>query len=211
MRNLSPCSIDGCDRPVRARGWCAMHYLRWITKGDVGCAEPKTRRTPRPVEAAFWANVDRNGPVPRPDMGPCWVWTGMLNPGGYGYFNRPGLSRLPHRLAYEWARGPIPDGLDLDHLCHLPPCTGGVECPHRRCVNPDHLDPVTRADNTRRSPLTLTGANIRKTHCPKGHPYDEANTATSKAGKRKCRECNRIKCRARYHANKARAADGSVT
>lgn len=146
----------------------------------------------------FWSKVDKNGPVPqhRPDLGPCWVWTKGLSSRGYGVFAVAiGKQNLAHRVAYELLIGPIPAGLTVDHLCHNahPTCKGGPTCTHRRCVNPAHLDPTTRGENVLRG-QGLTATNARKSHCPRGHPYDLISS-----GKRRCLRCKRE----RYHERKA--------
>ena len=69
----------------------------------------------------------------------CWIWTSRVDRGDYGYFHYEKKGRRAHRVAYELLVGPIPDGLELDHICNV-----------RRCVNPDHLEPVTHAENHRR-------------------------------------------------------------
>lgn len=114
----------------------------------------------------------------------CWIWLGRLNNQGYG-LAWDAKTRTAHRAAFEHYRGQIPDGLDLDHLCRT-----------RSCVNPWHLEPVTRTENLRRSPLVvaaLASINGGKTHCPQGHPYDDANTYRPPSGGRSCRECFRIR------------------
>lgn len=114
----------------------------------------------------------------------CWEWIAALDPNGYGRFGMPGATRadwrmkLAHRVSYETFAGPIPEGLDLDHLCR-----------NRSCVNPEHLEPVTRSENLRRSPLMARGQD--KTHCPHGHEYSPENTRITKAGARACRTCER--------------------
>lgn len=118
----------------------------------------------------------------------CWEWTGGKNHGGYGVAWIDGKARIAHRAIYELDRGPIPDRAQLDHLCR-----------NRACVNPTHLEPVTPAVNIQRS----DHAEKRKTHCPKGHPYDEANTrVVASSGHRKCRECTRAAKRAYYQRTK---------
>lgn len=119
--------------------------------------------------------------IPEPNSG-CWLWTGALMKNGYGVFDfhkdRLGLprkSRLAHRISYELHNGEIPKGLDLDHLCRT-----------RCCVNPDHLEPVSRKENLRRSPL------VNKTHCKSGHEFTFENTWIEKNGARHCRACHVI-------------------
>lgn len=119
-------------------------------------------------------------------MSGCWLWTGATR-GGYGRIKmggRKGEFATAHRLSFELHRGPIPNGLVLDHLCR-----------NRSCVNPHHLEPVTAEENTRRGDVGKFQA--RRTHCPLGHPYDAANTVPNKrAGRtptRACKLCNRLK------------------
>lgn len=119
----------------------------------------------------------------------CWVWMGCKLPRGYGRFWKDGGMRLAHRVAYELFTGPIPDGLQLDHLCRVP-----------GCVNPAHLEAVTHAENVRRGDRTRYNAD--KTHCPQGHPYDEENTFIYSDGRRECRICNRRRSLSYYHRTK---------
>lgn len=139
------------------------------------------------AEQRFWPKV---GP---PESGGCRRWTGYLNPRtGYGQFNLGNQSTgLAHRVAYTLACGVIPDGMQLDHLCR-----------NRWCVNPEHLEPVTATENARRGDAGLNQRS--KTHCPKGHPYDEANTYLYPAGFRRCRTC------AREHDRKYRRGKRAV-
>ena len=112
------------------------------------------------LPARFWAKVNENGPVPahRPDLGPCWEWTGTRNRNGYGKFWDGSKKAWVHRWAFEALIGPIPDGLECDHLCHNGAgCLGGPSCPHRTCVNPAHIEPVTHAVNDQR------GVRVRMT------------------------------------------------
>lgn len=103
----------------------------------------------------------------------CWLWQGYINEDGYGRFWNPGGTPNAHAGVYEAMVGPVPGGLELDHLCRV-----------RHCVNPDHLEPVTHAENMRRS------AEARTT-CINGHPWVEENIYTYPSGVRQCRTCRR--------------------
>lgn len=119
--------------------------------------------------SSFWGRVEKTDT--------CWLWTGAIQKPGYGRYSFEGRLWLAHRWAYETFVGPIPEGLTIDHLC-------GV----KNCVRPDHLEAVTSRENTLRSPNTMASRHAAKTHCPRNHPYDEANTLVS-GGARYCRKC----------------------
>lgn len=119
----------------------------------------------------FWSYVEKTET--------CWLWRGSLTGSGYGKYGINGETILAHRYSYEFFKGEIPEGEELDHLCRV-----------RRCVNPEHLEAVSRRENIRRG---LTAAdNFMKTHCPKGHPLTLGNLRgyELKHGQRSCLACN---------------------
>lgn len=132
-----------------------------------------------PRAIRFWSKVDKG------DGTGCWLWTSSQNQVGHGVFTErrggPTKSSSAHRVAYEYLVGPIPAGLQLDHLCRNPPC-----------VNPAHLEPVTPKENNRRA-NEQDGRGAYKTHCPQGHPYSLENTRVNvdPSGQlhRSCRAC----------------------
>lgn len=129
QRQDRTCDVADCDQPHLARGMCSKHYWRWDTYGD-----PLIVREPKGYpKRRFWAKVEV-------DESGCWLWTASTNH-GYGHFwVSPDVGKVyAHRYAYELLVGPIPDGLEIDHLCKV-----------RNCVNPEHLEPVTKEENWRR-------------------------------------------------------------
>ncbi len=176
-----PCSVDGCERTMYGRsGLCAMHYKRREATGETGEAAPRFLHASE--EERLGRFVDRRGDDE------CWPWTGHLVK-GYGMLDQVGA----HRRVYELLVGPIPDGLHLDHLCHTadPSCPAGEACLHRRCVNPAHLEPVTREENNRR-------AGSRLLTCRRGHDLTDPANYKWESGRRRCRQCKAIWRRARY-------------
>ena len=107
----------------------------------------------------------------------CWLWEGAVGPTGYGQFwpyGRAGGKIYAHRYAYERGVGPIPDGLTIDHICHNndTSCPGGSTCPHRRCINPAHLEPATMQVQVRRG-RHWTQNPDGSWVCSRGHAIDE--------------------------------------
>lgn len=207
------CSVDGCDNPHFGRGWCNRHYKRWAATGDplgtlrkfkpkpecviVGCendgnshgfgwCQKHYRRYQRhgsPFASSrivgnditrFWSYVT---PGAKED---CWEWTGGTSLDGYGILRINNATAYMPRFAYELLREPIPVGLEPDHLCRS-----------RICVNPWHLEPVTHKENILRgeSPMAI---NARKTHCIRGHEFNEENTRIDPRGGRMCKACGRM-------------------
>lgn len=187
------CAIDGCTAPCASRGWCRTHYGRWLRHGDPLALPPRARKDPAD---RYWPKVDKDGPIPAyaPGLGACWLWTAGTDDKGYGHFYVPGPP--PIHLAHVWSyvdkNGPVPDGLELDHLCRVP-----------SCVRPDHLEPVTHQVNTKRG---IPGWGKGLTHCPATHPYDAANTYVTPGGYKVCRKCRADQDRERY-LRKKEAAD----
>lgn len=156
-------------------------------------------RVARPIVERFWERVNRDGPLPfdpyLPDLGQCWLCT--LKPNKYGYCEfqigsrKEGTERKigAHILSYEWEYGPVPEGLEIDHLCRV-----------TICVRPIHLEAVTHEENVRRG----RGGqfHLLKTHCPQGHPYDDENLYQAPDGRRHCRACGRKASLRYYHASR---------
>lgn len=117
------CTIEGCSKRHEAKGLCPMHRRRLRVSGTTDAPHIPT------VEERFWKKVDKTAS--------CWNWTAAKNYLGYGSFSTgTSQSCQAHRYSYELAKGPIPEGLVIDHKCHNP-----------SCVNPDHLRAVTQKQN----------------------------------------------------------------
>jgi len=119
--------------------------------------------------------------IPEPNTG-CVLWTASLTKYGYGQIGIGRDMKRAHRVAYELAKGPIPQGLEIDHLCRV-----------RSCINPDHLEAVTKRENILRGYGTHA-IHARATHCPKGHPLIEGNLYRApglKRGRGQCLTCQR--------------------
>lgn len=138
----------------------------------------------------------------RVDESGCWIWTGMINPTtGYGRISDGGKVKTAHRVMYELSVGPIPEGLVMDHLCHV-----------RACVNPEHLRVVTKRQNCLENNTNYYAKNAQKTHCLRGHELNGANTYKyNKTIGRKCRICQSIRSKEYFARKKARLAVKGVS
>ena len=149
----------------------------------------------KPVEERFWSKVLKTEA--------CWVWTGAKSKLGYGSFmvykhNHVQKNIMAYRFSYESAKGKIPEGLDIDHLCRNP-----------ACVNPDHLEAVTRKVNIQRGKtsalkhLRKPSVRNKRTLCKQGHKLEDDNVyiiyrEDRGRTERSCKACNRIYARERY-------------
>lgn len=165
------CSVDGCGRPVQCRGWCVKHYARWRRRGG----DPAERLTGGSPVRSLADRMEQK--IHRTET--CWVWTGSLNPEGYGKVYRDGTSALAHRAFYELHVGPVPEGLSLDHLCR-----------NRACVRPSHLEPVTRGENSLRGEAPMIQVH-RSGACARGHDRSIHGYFRPDGRYGSCRECRR--------------------
>ena len=138
----------------------------------------------------FWANVDPTGNGGRYTYNgeACWIWQGYIRKDGYGgYTPKHARPRLAHRIAYELAHGPVPQGLELDH-----------ECRNKACVL--HVRAVTHRENMRNTD------KAQQTHCCRGHALTGRNVIVKANGCRNCRTCKQAQERARYWERKEEQA-----
>lgn len=153
------CSIEGCDRPKKSRGWCEMHYYRWRRHGDPLVVLKDRHR----VMEDLWQFVTIGAEEE------CWLWHDFVQKTGYAQF----MGEPAHRIAWMITNGSIPEGLTIDHLCFVP-----------LCMNPKHLEVVTLEENVRRM-NSLNRGRCRKGHVIQGleDVYVRPN------GRSSCRAC----------------------
>lgn len=143
-----------------------------------------TQTTPREE----WAGMSKRFSKKVAEGTGCWNWIGASTESGYG--TMLGLNKkveYAHRIAYQLFSGPIPDGYEVDHLCK-----------NIKCVNPLHLEPVTRVENNRRS-NSASALNARKTHCKNGHAFTPENTyMRADRNQKECLTCRKLANDKRY-------------
>jgi hypothetical protein len=169
------CDVPGCERKHCAKGLCRVHRKRMIRNGSVDT------KALRPTADRFWEKVDQSGD--------CWIWKAYVTRCGYGRFRVNGQTILAHRQAWILTRGPIPPDLTIDHLCRV-----------TRCVNPDHMELVSGAENSRRGVLARLPLP-RREQCANGHPLVTPNLRVLKTGATRCRVCEHRKAAARHLAD----------
>lgn len=170
---MAECSVPECARRPRSRfqPLCGMHYERQRLTGT-------TERSTRTEADRFWSKVSKTDT--------CWLWTAALTH-GYGTFRRSDGGTIgAHRFAWESLVGPIPDGMQVDHVCHNddPDCLVVLDCLHRRCVRPSHLRLASNAENSRAGKGGEINAQRLSSSetCDRGHPLRRGEPTTHEAG-----------------------------
>lgn len=159
------CTMEGCEKPCRARRLCSTHHQRWRVRGNAN------------VVLTAWSGHDREAAIRSRVRKETqhWYWTGYKDKKGCGWYS----GRPAHVLIWEMERGPVPAGKQLDHLCRI-----------HDCVRPECLEPVTQQENINRG-IGIPVINRAKTHCPANHEYAGENLYIGRDGSRYCRQCAR--------------------
>jgi hypothetical protein len=191
------CFVSDCPKLVGdkgARGLCPRHYQRSLATGS-----PTGSNAPRADDRVFSRTFVE---------GECWMWDGAIDQSGYGMFRsgggvRNGTILRTHIWSYLYFVADIPAGYQIDHTCHSKVCDLGIDCPHRRCLNPAHLEAVPPHINTDR------GRGSKRTHCPCDHEYTVENTYVNPKGMQVCRAC-KPRHMAKYELKKRNQLQGKA-
>jgi hypothetical protein len=170
------CIAPECEKRGNAgHGWCYIHYRRWRRHGD----PLATSRIVGNDEARFWSYVDKDGPTSatQPDIGRCWLWTGLTGADGYPVMRVGSGSNHAGLWAYNHFVEPVTAGFHPIRLCGRP-----------LCVNFESHFKIASRREIALAGTTPFALNARKTSCPSGHPYDKKNTLGG-PGRRVCRSC----------------------
>jgi len=176
--------------PMLSQSTTCIHSKRPSRPICIECYRAERRQTALAgVSVRFWGWVDKTG-----DADSCWLWQGRRGRADYGILWVAGRGDVgAHRLAYELSIGPIPLGCEVCHKCDTP-----------LCCNPAHLFAAPHKGNMADRDRKTRNGNLKKTHCPAGHPYDEENTYYARNGWRYCRTCIRLRQRRYYWERKER-------
>lgn len=182
--SIKLCAFQGCGKKRHTRGFCAAHWQQCRKGQELRPLYLKSRQIGTPPRIAF-----DEQPCPRTDLeGPCHIFRGRKSSKGYGMVWFVDKDIGAHVYLWELKNGPTPENLEIDHQCHV-----------RACCNVNHLRAVTHKVNMTENVAESICWKVHraKTHCPYGHPYDDANTNRKPNGHRACRTCENERKRMR--------------